>query len=173
MTYKFKIALAGWLIVALVVALASIFEEPALAQNREPSPGDYFFLEFLAGVGGAFVGGISGGILVQKMVTSKEVEEEEAAVMTLVGVGAGLAAGATMGVVVAGSLLGVNGNLLFAPLGAILGVVNAFGIIYWQEVQEGREFSPILRAALVLGAPAFGAAAGYNIGAKMGSRSRT
>ncbi|MGQ9477930.1 MAG: hypothetical protein ACUVRH_05540 [Candidatus Bipolaricaulia bacterium] len=40
--------------------------------------------------------------------------------------------------VLTGSLFGVNGNLLFASLGGVLGTVNAFALIYWGiEIEQG------------------------------------
>lgn len=156
--------------VLLITLLVTILSpgRSASAQEREPNPGDYFLHELLAGIGGAFAGGVAAGLTVEKMVAPKDqTEEEDVVVVTVVGLGTGLAIGATAGVIIAGSLLGVNGNLLFAPLGGVFGVINAFGVIYWQEIEEGRELGLLVRTALAVGAPAFGAATGYNIGAKI------
>jgi len=164
-------AVAAALIIALLV---TIFNPPmvALAQaKRETEPGDFFFLELLAGLGGAYIGGVAGAWGIKTFLgrEGKEVNEETVtvAVLTLTGLGIGIAAGATLGVVLAGWLCGVNGNLIFAPLGSSFGVINSFGLIYLFEIQEERELDPTARTILLTVIPAFGATVGYNVGAKM------
>lgn len=168
-------------LVLIMALLGAMFgpQKLTLAQAGEPKPEDFFLLEFLGGLAGAYAGGVAGAFGVKILWESgeeglEEHEPEEIAVLTLTGLGLGIGAGATTGVVVTGLLLGVNGNLLFAPLGAGFGVINSFGLIYLLGVQEERELSPLTRTIILITIPAVGAAVGYNIGgAKMRAKSRT
>lgn len=157
------------LVVTLIVALLGAILSPQIALStpaRRPIRPGYFFLpEFLAGLAGAYAGGLAASTRIKRLST------EGGGAIVIVGLGTGIVAGAATGVAIAGSLLGVNGNLLFAPLGAGFGMINAFALIYLLEIQQEQELHPWVRTAIALGLPAYGAAVGYNIGAKVRTKS--
>jgi hypothetical protein len=165
------------LVAPLIIALLGMMStfgpgELALARaEREPKPGDFFLWEFAGGLAGSFAGGIAAALLTNKLLTEPEGQEEQIR-RALIGLGTGIAVGSTAGVVLTGSFFGVNGNLLFASMGGVLGTVNAFALIYWVEIEQGQALGPVVETIMVTAIPAFGAATGYNIGAKMAGQSK-
>lgn len=157
---------------ALVIlfALWSVTEEV-----RAESPVDYIFLEFLFGVQGALVGGGLGFYATYWTLSLVQpcpsVQPERRAcelgttlISLIVGPNIGIPPGATfLGVALAGALMGVQGNILVAFAGSVVGtVVGAAVAGNW--VIEPTDFSLVVNPVTMA---ALGATIGYNIGATM------
>ncbi len=158
---------------ALVILLAlwSVTEE--VRAERPIQPIDYFFLEFLFGVQGAILGGGLGFYATYWTLSLVQpcppVQPERRAcelgttlISLIVGPNVGIPPGATfLGVTLAGALLGVQGNVLLAFAGSIVGtVVGAAVAGNW--VIEPTDFSLVVNPVTMA---ALGATIGYNIGA--------
>jgi len=154
---------------ALVLFLAS--EE--LRAERPVQPTDYLLLEFLFGVQGAIVGGGLGFYatywtlsIVQPCPTAqperRACELGTSLISLIVGPNLGIPPGATfLGVALAGAIVGVEGNMLLAFAGSIVGtIVGAAVAGNW--VIEPTDFSLVVNPVTMA---ALGATIGYNIGA--------
>lgn len=159
-------------IILAIVLLSTITVNPlrAKAQPKEPGELNLMMQEIVAGMVGAYLGGnvvslsMNQGLLAP---SQKNDEEDEASMLPTLGLGAGIIVGATSGVVLVGSLNGVQGNLFLAPFGAGLGFINAVGAIYLFGEKQDQELSPISKILITTGLPAFGATLMYNVGAKL------
>jgi len=158
---------------ALVMLFAwwSITDE--VRAERPVQPIDYVFLEFLFGVQGAMVGGGLGfyatywTLSVVQPCPPAQPERRACELGTtlislIVGPNVGIPPGATfLGVALAGAIVGVQGNLLLAFAGSIVGtLVGAAVAGNW--VIEPTDFSLVVNPVTMA---ALGATIGYNIGA--------
>ncbi len=148
-----------------------------LRAERAGQPTDYIFLEFLFGVQGAIVGGGLGfyatywtlSIVQPCPPTQPErraCELGTSLISLIVGPNLGIPPGATfLGVALAGTIVGVRGNLLLAFAGSIVGtIVGAAVAGNW--VLEPTDFSLVVNPVTMA---ALGATVGYNIGATIAS----
>ncbi len=157
----------------LVLALSSVAEEVRAGSERPTRPMDYIFLEFLFGVQGAIVGGGLGFYATYWTLSLVQpcppVQPERRAcelgtslISLLVGPNLGIPPGATfLGVSLAGAIVGVQGNILLAFLGSIVGTV-AGAALAGNWVIEPTDFSLVVNPVTMA---ALGATIGYNIGA--------
>lgn len=157
----------------LLFGLWSLTAELGAAPERPVQPIDYVFLEFLFGVQGAIVGGGLGFYatywtlsLIQPCPAAqperRACELGTSLISLIVGPNLGIPPGATfLGVMLAGALVGVQGNWLFAFAGSIVGtLVGAAVAGNW--VIEPTDFSLVVNPVTMA---ALGATIGYNIGA--------
>jgi hypothetical protein len=162
-------------IVFCALAILSVSEE--LRAERPVQPTDYLLLEFLFGVQGAIVGGGLGFYatywtlsLVQPCPTAqperRACELGTSLISLIVGPTLGIPPGATfLGVALAGAIVGVQGNILLAFAGSIVGtIVGAAVAGNW--VIEPTDFSLVVNPVTMA---ALGATIGYNIGATVPS----
>lgn len=142
-----------------VVALALLVSAaPALAEV----PRYTVALEFLGGTVGGYAGGLWGRWLFPGPSPQGATGWESLVRVILgayLGFFGGSIAGASLGVIGVGALLGVEGNVGLAVLGAAAGTGLSFGIGFSLQVPEAvLPFGPLLAAA--------GATAGFNVGAR-------
>ncbi|MCX8103918.1 MAG: hypothetical protein N3E42_05755 [Candidatus Bipolaricaulota bacterium] len=158
---------------ALVIlfALWSVADEARA--ERPVQPIDYILLEFLFGVQGAIVGGGLGFYatywtlsLVQPCPPAqperRACELGATLIALIVGPNLGIPPGATfLGVALAGAIVGVQGNVLLAFAGSIVGTLLGAAVAgNW--VIEPTDFSLVVNPVTMA---ALGATIGYNIGA--------
>ncbi len=138
---------------ALLVAGA-----PALAQV----PRYTVAAELVGGVLGGYAGGALGALALSWALSVGYTGWEALArviVGAYLGFFGGSIAGASLGVIGVGTLLGIEGNVPLAVLGAATGTGLSFGIGFSLQVPEMvLPFGPLLSAA--------GATAGFNVGAR-------
>jgi hypothetical protein len=165
------------LISIVVCALIVCFVSGELRAERPVQPMDYLLLEFLFGVQGAIVGGGLGFYatywtlsIVQPCPTAqperRACELGTSLISLIVGPNLGIPPGATfLGVALAGAIVGVEGNILLAFAGSIVGtIVGAAVAGNW--VVEPTDFSLVVNPVTMA---ALGATIGYNIGATVPS----
>ncbi len=162
-----------FLLCALVLALSSVTEEIRAGPERPSRPMDYIFIEFLFGLQGAILGGGLGFYATYWTLSivhpCPTVQPERRAcelgtslVSLIVGPNLGIPPGATfLGVSLAGALVGVQGNLLLAFVGSIVGTV-AGAALAGNWVIEPTDFSLVVNPVTMA---ALGATIGYNISA--------
>jgi len=158
---------------ALVMLLALWSVTGEVRAERPVQPTDYIFLEFLFGVQGAILGGGLGFYATYWTLSAMQpcppAQPERRAcelgttlISLIVGPNLGIPPGATfLGVALAGTIVGVQGNVLLAFAGSILGtLVGAAVAGNW--VIEPTDFSLVVNPVTMA---ALGATIGYNIGA--------
>lgn len=158
---------------ALVMLLVVWAVTEEVRAERPMHPTDYVFLEFLFGVQGAILGGGLGFYAtywtLSIMQPCPPMQPERRAcelgttlISLIVGPNLGIPPGATfLGVALAGEIVGVQGNVLFAFAGSIVGtIVGAAVAGNW--VIEPTDFSLVVNPVTMA---ALGATIGYNIGA--------
>lgn len=164
-----------FLLCALVLALAlsSVAEEVRAVPERPSRPMDYIFIEFLFGLQGAILGGGIGFYATYWTLSIVQpcppVQPERRAcelgtslISLIAGPNLGIPPGATLlGVSLAGAIVGVQGNLLLAFVGSIVGTV-AGAALAGNWVIEPTDFSLVVNPVTMA---ALGATIGYNIGA--------
>lgn len=168
MTSSRKISLCA---LVILLTLGSITEE--VRAERPVQPIDYIFLEFLFGVQGAIVGGGLGFYATYWTLSVVQpcppVQPERRAcelgttlISLIVGPNLGIPPGATfLGVALAGTIVGVQGNVLLAFAGSIVGTLIGAAVAgNW--VIEPTDFSLVVNPVTMA---ALGATIGYNIGA--------
>ncbi|MDW8031835.1 MAG: hypothetical protein RMJ29_08520 [Candidatus Bipolaricaulota bacterium] len=156
-------------------ALAMLMALPAAEgrAERPTQPTDYIVLEFLFGVQGAILGGGLGFYatywtlsLMQPCPPAqperRSCELGTTLISLIVGPNLGIPPGATfLGVALAGTLVGIQGNVLLAFVGSVLGtLVGAAVAGNW--VVEPTDLSLVVNPVTMA---ALGATIGYNIGA--------
>ncbi|MFN4218542.1 MAG: hypothetical protein ACK4HB_04610 [Candidatus Bipolaricaulia bacterium] len=162
---------------ALVILLTVGSVTGEVRAERPVQPIDYIFLEFLFGVQGAIAGGGLGFYVTYWTLSIVQpcpsVQPERRAcelgttlISLIVGPNLGIPPGATfLGVALAGTIVGVQGNLLLAFAGSIVGtLVGAAVAGNW--VIEPTDFSLVVNPVTMA---ALGATIGYNIGATVPS----
>lgn len=159
---------------ALAAALAFLsIGEPEVHAERPPQPTDYLVIEFIFGLQGALLGGSAGfygTYLTLSIVQPCPPDQPErracelgiSLISLIVGPNLGIPPGAAfLGVSVAGAIVGVQGNLLWAFVGSIAGTLMGLALAgNW--VLEPTDFSLIVNPVTMA---ALGATIGYNIGA--------
>lgn len=145
--------------IAVVALVALVSSAPALAEV----PRYTVALELVGGAVGGYAGGALGALALS-WALSQGATGWESLVGVIVGAYLGFfggsIAGASLGVIGVGALLGVEGNVGLAVLGAAAGTGVSFGIGFTLQVPEAvLPFGPLLAAA--------GATAGYNSGARL------
>jgi hypothetical protein len=158
---------------ALALILSSVSEEIHATSGRPPQPTDYLLIEFIFGLQGALLGGGAGFYATYWTLSIVQpcppVQPERRAcelgtslISLIVGPNLGIPPGATfLGVSLAGAIVGVQGNVLLAFLGSIVGTV-AGAALAGNWVIEPTDFSLVVNPVTMA---ALGATIGYNIGA--------
>lgn len=157
----------------LVITLTAFSSAAEARAERPVQPTDYIFLEFLFGVQGALVGAGLGFYVTYWTLSIVQpcppIQPERRAcqlgtslISLIVGPHLGIPPGATLlGVSLAGAIVGVQGNLLLAFAGSIVGTL--FGAaVAGNWVIEPTDFSLVVNPVTMA---ALGATLGYNIGA--------
>ncbi|MCX7750232.1 MAG: hypothetical protein N2320_01490 [Candidatus Bipolaricaulota bacterium] len=144
--------------IAVVVLAAAVAGFPAMAEV----PRHTVALEFVGGAVGGYAGGALGALALS-WALSRGYTGWESLVRVILGAYLGFfggsIAGASLGVIGVGTLLGVEGNVGLTVLGAAVGTGLSFGIGFTLQVPEAvLPFGPLLSAA--------GATAGFNVGAR-------
>lgn len=158
-------------VLVTLFALWSVTDE--VHAERPVQPTDYIFLEFLFGVQGAILGGGLGFYatywtlsIVQPCLPlqpeRRDCELGTTLISLIVGPNLGIPPGATfLGVALAGAIVGVQGNVLLAFAGSIVGTLVGVAVAgNW--VIEPTDFSLVVNPVTMA---ALGATIGYNIGA--------
>ena len=139
------------LVLALVGASASAVE-----------PQDAVLLEFLAGTAGGYAGAALGAYTLAWAFAAGATGWDalgRAILGAFLGFTGGTIVGSSLGVIAAGSLLGIDGNIGLCFLGAAAGTGIAFGIgIAFNISETSLPLAPPIAAA--------GATAGFNVGAR-------
>lgn len=160
-------------ILVLALAICFVTEEIRAAPEPVVRPTDYILLEFLFGIQGAIVGGGLGfyatywALSIMQPCPPMQPERRACELGTtlislIVGPNLGIPPGATfLGVALAGAIVGVQGNVLLALAGSIVGTLIGAAVAgNW--VVEPTDFSLVVNPVTMA---ALGATIGYNIGA--------
>ncbi len=143
------------MVVALALVLAGVSAFAAQPENA-------VLPEFLAGTLGGYAGAVIGAYTLSWAFASGATGWDALARAILgafLGFTGGTVVGSSLGVIVAGSLFGIDGNIGLCFLGAAAGTGVALGIGISLQIPENvLPFAPPLAAA--------GATAGFNVGAK-------
>jgi hypothetical protein len=159
-------------IASLVVATLFVSAWPTLAQELEPrSPQSAVPAELIAGTVGGAALGVAGALILSHACLAQAVGWEALACIGAVALGyvIGVPIGSTVGVNVAGSLSGVQGNVLLSALGAIGGefVGLGFSIIFSPLFEDSGSTGVFAALVVIPFLSSVGATVGYNVAAQM------
>lgn len=143
----------------VLIGLALLVAGPTVLAVR---PEDAIVPELLAGTVGGYGGAVLGATTLAWAFSLGATGWESIVRVILggyLGFYAGTVVGSSLGVVAAGALFGVEGNVRLAFLGAAVGTAGAFGVAFsFQTPETILPFAPV--------AAAVGATAGFNVNAR-------